>query len=178
MPSSACKTKTSAIKNPTSMPRHQDHARHCVASRGVCLSVERECTGNGCSLFFFNDTATTEIYTLSLHDALPISVRAHTRRAGALSPGIGDQLPHAGRKRRSVRLFSTTLRDRKSTRLNSSHSQISYAVFCLQNKDLRNKESHLNAETPGPRPPLRGESRSLPKCREGVHRQWMLAFFF
>src|SRR2546430_3934986 len=74
-------------------------------------------------LFFFNDTATTEIYTLSLHDALPISglvrstIRALSRRTVEL--------------RSSGRWFS---RDRKSTRLNSSHSQISYAVFCLKKK--------------------------------------------
>src|SRR5580692_4064876 len=70
--------------------------------------------------FFFNDTATTEIYTLSLHDALPIS--AAFRR---LSPEWPSPSPIS----RSVRG-----RDRKSTRLNSSHSQISYAVFCLKKK--------------------------------------------
>src|SRR2546430_3776495 len=77
--------------------------------------------------FFFNDTATTEIYTLSLHDALPIS------RNGAALPGDRarrccvrlPQRPPESRGRR---------RDRKSTRLNSSHSQISYAVFCLKKK--------------------------------------------
>src|SRR2546422_11481798 len=75
--------------------------------------------------FFFNDTATTEIYTLSLHDALPISdasdegtVRAknESRRSG---PGGGKT-------------------DRKSTRLNSSHGYISYAVFCLKKKKKKN----------------------------------------
>src|SRR5690348_18440065 len=70
--------------------------------------------------FFFNDTATTEIYTLSLHDALPIS-RSRCRRGrgcrGCASP--------CGRSHR---------RDRKSTRLNSSHPSISYAVFCLKKK--------------------------------------------
>src|SRR5574337_1526907 len=70
-------------------------------------------------VFFFNDTATTEIYTLSLHDALPIS-RAHRLRAARL-PG-------------SARGPRATNRDRKSTRLNSSHHSISYAVFCLQKK--------------------------------------------
>src|SRR2546430_9936492 len=74
--------------------------------------------------FFFNDTATTEIYTLSLHDALPIS-RVGARRvsqAGRLKgPGAGVRSPRLGI-------------DRKSTRLNSSHSQISYAVFCLKKK--------------------------------------------
>src|SRR5438270_9883634 len=71
--------------------------------------------------FFFNDTATTEIYTLSLHDALPIF------RGEILY--IGKALVLADRVR------SYFLKgDRKSTRLNSSHSQISYAVFCLKKK--------------------------------------------
>src|SRR2546430_4195738 len=72
--------------------------------------------------FFFNDTATTEIYTLSLHDALPIS-RGTDSRAGLRTPAS----PTAGAATR-------TDKDRKSTRLNSSHSQISYAVFCLKKK--------------------------------------------
>src|SRR2546428_13682563 len=76
--------------------------------------------------FFFNDTATTEIYTLSLHDALPISLvpapDPARRRAVALS-----------RRGQLVRLRAPH-GDRKSTRLNSSHDQISYAVFCLKKK--------------------------------------------
>src|SRR2546430_13747624 len=68
--------------------------------------------------FFFNDTATTEIYTLSLHDALPISPRRQ---------GPSRRAPAGG----SPRALRALVRDRKSTRLNSSHSQISYAVFCL-----------------------------------------------
>src|SRR3989337_730734 len=68
--------------------------------------------------FFFNDTATTEIYTLSLHDALPISTGCRRRRSRR--PGA--------RVRRRARA------DRKSTRLNSSHGSISYAVFCLKKK--------------------------------------------
>src|SRR6201999_4641357 len=73
-------------------------------------------------LFFFNDTATTEIYTLSLPDALPIyrDGRRTRRRAGQAQPG--DQ-------RRSA---DHPAADRKSTRLNSSHLGISYAVFCVQ----------------------------------------------
>src|SRR2546427_13178427 len=73
--------------------------------------------------FFFNDTATTEIYTLSLHDALPIYPPApsETRRGRA---AIARFPPYARDRR-----------DRKSTRLNSSHSQISYAVFCLKKKN-------------------------------------------
>src|SRR2546430_8259071 len=92
--------------------------------------------------FFFNDTATTEIYTLSLHDALPISVavagRGHrSRRSQARAPRWTQPEPR--------------LEDRKSTRLNSSHSQISYAVFCLKKKkptaarlrDLRTAPMHV-----------------------------------
>src|SRR6202042_688867 len=70
--------------------------------------------------FFFNDTATTEIYTLSLHDALPISLR---KRKAA-----GQRLPE-GRKHGA---HPDPVGDRKSTRLNSSHVEISYAVFCLK----------------------------------------------
>src|SRR2546422_7757712 len=83
--------------------------------------------------FFFNDTATTEIYTLSLHDALPISSRALSARdrARALEAVPGDG---PARRRRG-------LRDRKSTRLNSSHGYISYAVFCLKKKKKPN--SHV-----------------------------------
>src|SRR2546430_13174995 len=75
--------------------------------------------------FFFNDTATTEIYTLSLHDALPISGRRRrVRRWAGGARGQGGVGP-------------TVVLDRKSTRLNSSHSQISYAVFCLKKKTRR-----------------------------------------
>src|SRR3712207_7402106 len=85
--------------------------------------------------FFFNDTATTEIYTLSLHDALPICVYAQDMYIGA----------HP-QHRRSLRVYTETAwasifarnlfrrPDRKSTRLNSSHANISYAVFCLKKK--------------------------------------------
>src|SRR2546430_3598813 len=81
-----------------------------------------------CPFFFFNDTATTEIYTLSLHDALPIFPRP--------PPGVPVRIegrhkgPDAGHP-------SPPRADRKSTRLNSSHSQISYAVFCLKKKKHR-----------------------------------------
>src|SRR3712207_7065896 len=98
--------------------------------------------------FFFNDTATTEIYTLSLHDALPICLSSLTSQEGMI----------VERRQRSVaaspaRVFSEVQRvgggsgwpfanglwrlrglDRKSTRLNSSHANISYAVFCLKKK--------------------------------------------
>src|SRR5689334_23593678 len=81
--------------------------------------------------FFFNDTATTEIYTLSLHDALPIW--AH--RAG-VDVEVGVELLRLDAE--AARLQQPAQRgrdeDRKSTRLNSSHSSISYAVFCLKKK--------------------------------------------
>src|SRR2546430_10974091 len=74
------------------------------------------------SFFFFNDTATTEIYTLSLHDALPILELVLPALARVAAAAL------AGGRRRARGA------DRKSTRLNSSHSQISYAVFCLKKK--------------------------------------------
>src|SRR5688572_33500387 len=82
--------------------------------------------------FFFNDTATTEIYTLSLHDALPISRRCRGREGASptrRTSGRAAQFPgsRASTPRRPRQ-------DRKSTRLNSSHSEISYAVFCLKKK--------------------------------------------
>src|SRR2546428_7104090 len=97
--------------------------------------------------FFFNDTATTEIYTLSLHDALPISPAPRSRRLEPAAArrevradlsecsllderhGLG-RVPSAGRPAPAL-----PQRDRKSTRLNSSHDQISYAVFCLKKKN-------------------------------------------
>src|SRR3982751_6943763 len=74
-------------------------------------------------VFFFNDTATTEIYTLSLHDALPIccSTGPTSSSCGCWAAGGPG-------------------RDRKSTRLNSSHDQISYAVFCLKKKNKRTNQ--------------------------------------
>src|SRR5438309_4516481 len=84
--------------------------------------------------FFFNPTSTTQIYTLSLHDALPISLciarRSQLHRSAsssAASPSIAESRSPAIR----------AARDRKSTRLNSSHSSISYAVFCLKKKKGR-----------------------------------------
>src|SRR3989442_11073635 len=101
-----------------------------------------------CFIFFFNDTATTEIYTLSLHDALPISppanrgpsreeeidVRAHARGQFAELIRRRPQVPQA-------------IERSESTRLNSSHVRISYAVFCLKKK----KRHHRHAE-PAPHP--------------------------
>src|SRR3712207_7315502 len=87
-------------------------------------------------IFFFNDTATTEIYTLSLHDALPIFDGRHARRGSGSEPRctaarFGAYGPMSPRWRR---LAVRGIQDRKSTRLNSSHANISYAVFCLKKK--------------------------------------------
>src|SRR5438552_7147480 len=77
--------------------------------------------------FFINDTATTEIYTLSLHDALPISPAAARE---TLECAVPPSPPRGAVRRRR--------KDRKSTRLNSSHQIISYAVFCLKKKKKKN----------------------------------------
>src|SRR5256885_14008710 len=80
------------------------------------------------TFFFFNDTATTEIYTLSLHDALPISAAEMAALGTSAVPA-----KVAVRAGPCPAFFCT---DRKSTRLNSSHLVISYAVFCLKKKNL------------------------------------------
>src|SRR5688572_32695526 len=113
--------------------------------------------------FFFNDTATTEIYTLSLHDALPISF--YLNRFGAKGDGVtdctaafrsaidectkagggkvvvpaGTYLTGAIHLKNNVNL-EVSEGDRKSTRLNSRHSQNSYAVFCLKKKKKKKKK--------------------------------------
>src|SRR5256885_7904835 len=89
--------------------------------------------GPSSAIFFFNDTATTEIYTLSLHDALPIS--STWSNGTAMSSNGSHTKPSSG-----------SMEDRKSTRLNSSHLVISYAVFCLKKKNTA-------APRPGPRCP-------------------------
>src|SRR3712207_8526779 len=91
--------------------------------------------------FFFNDTATTEIYTLSLHDALPIcfprtvaqaeAFDAMLARHGLKLDGVIEFKVDEGAL---VKRIETRAADRKSTRLNSSHANISYAVFCLKKK--------------------------------------------
>src|SRR2546427_1285364 len=88
------------------------------------------------SFFFFNDTATTEIYTLSLHDALPIYWIWPLLAAAAWRSAAN------GMRRTEPSLISVcSVQDRKSTRLNSSHSQISYAVFCLKKKKNKRRNS-------------------------------------
>src|SRR5256885_5671124 len=96
--------------------------------------------------FFFNDTATTEIYTLSLHDALPIS-NSYIANGLDLKPGdevlMTDQEHPGGEQPWNLRAkrYGIVVRkiDRKSTRLNSSHLVISYAVFCLKKKNNNNQ---------------------------------------
>src|SRR5258708_14267457 len=117
------------------------------------------------SFFFFNDTATTEIYTLSLHDALPICHAvlraARSRAAGQHAPGAQPQRGGQGQQGDARfeehgwndafyagwAAFAST-RDRKSTRLNSSHQIISYAVFCLKKKKTPIKQTkHVTKTT-------------------------------
>src|SRR5688572_32630541 len=93
-------------------------------------------------IFFFTDPATTEIYTLSLHDALPISLEmARGRRRHG--PGLDDDRRRRGLRRQEP---APHHRDRKSTRLNSSHSQISYAVFCLKKKKKNKNKKKKNTK--------------------------------
>src|SRR5688572_31250383 len=91
--------------------------------------------------FFFDDAATTVIYTLSLHDALPIWASRSARCAWSSTAPPSSRAPPTAPSR-----FGTC-RDRKSTRLNFSHSQISYAVFCLKKKKPTHRlRSHVIAE--------------------------------
>src|SRR6202012_6187165 len=83
--------------------------------------------------FFFNDTAPTEIYPLSLHDALPIY---------AVWNGLLRHRVHGYRRQR----FRSGAVDRKSTRLNSSHANISYAVFCLKKRNDKICGRYLNID--------------------------------
>src|SRR2546426_3364833 len=102
--------------------------------------------------FFFNDTATTEIYTLSLHDALPISqvlppgTNIHVKDSLGVGlyipfPDFGDNPSYAATEgdRKQETGYKARPQDRKSTRLNSSHLVISYAVFCLKKKKAKRR---------------------------------------
>src|SRR5258708_30462052 len=101
--------------------------------------------------FFFNDTATTEIYTLSLHDALPICYAPPASAAPASPPARRHGAGVAGD------------RDRKSTRLNSSHQIISYAVFCLKKKKAETLfEEPQRTQSPACHIPLSREPPPLP----------------
>src|SRR5579864_6968630 len=108
--------------------------------------------------FFFNDTATTEIYTLSLHDALPISTLQPKQPYGRRQCQQGDLVAQS---------------DRKSTRLNSSHMSISYAVFCLKKKN-RHPLQRTKAGTAAPR--TRGAHEPGVQAAEGTARRRV--FFF
>src|SRR5256885_10051841 len=95
--------------------------------------------------FFFNDTATTEIYTLSLHDALPISADLEM---------VGSEYKNRGRRRFpefghiiGIAIENGPTKDRKSTRLNSSHLVISYAVFCLKKKKTKTSNNQTMTVT-------------------------------
>src|SRR5258705_9616205 len=107
------------------------------------------------SFFFFNDTATTEIYTLSLHDALPIYLEL-AEKLDAIRPDLAI----VGFKRlvlslqardlyedESLEADNREIGDRKSTRLNSSHLGISYAVFCLKKKKPTTKRAIIPDNT-------------------------------
>src|SRR2546422_6298304 len=94
--------------------------------------------------FFFNDTATTEIYTLSLHDALPICIDRVEGEAGLTRTAETGDYSQSITRNFDVDVFQVVLsRDRKSTRLNSSHGYISYAVFCLKKKKKRRPPNEI-----------------------------------
>src|SRR5437773_9177331 len=93
-------------------------------------------------LFFFNDTPTTEIYTLSLHDALPISNGSLPRPETLESLADDSHVERVVGRCRVGRIRGRDSEDRKSTRLNSSHITISYAVFCLKKKKKANNTLH------------------------------------
>src|SRR3712207_8130870 len=99
----------------------------------VCIDV----------IFFFNDTATTEIFTLSLHDALPILALLDLGHRAFLPLNDAAVQLVTCNAAGAVREVFVAGRDRKSTRLNSSHANISYAVFCLKKK----KEPHRSTNT-------------------------------
>src|SRR3712207_7977416 len=87
-------------------------------------------------VFFFNDTATTEIYALSLHDALPIFTARSAIELKVLVSERMKPLRVEGTETHQIGVPWHYGQDRKSTRLNSSHANISYAVFCLKKKNL------------------------------------------
>src|SRR5687768_18337431 len=104
--------------------------------------------GSSFVFFFFTDTATSDIYTLSLHDALPISLGAITSTALSsrarsiwLLKAPAWASPTAATSACGARISSAA--DRKSTRLNSSHGYISYAVFCLKKKKIKYTHTSL-----------------------------------
>src|SRR3712207_7346001 len=105
-------------------------------------------------MFFCNDTVTTEIYTLSLHDALPIFAHQNTLPVGEGAapsrPPEASSPPHPRPDAHDPPHGALYPRDRKSTRLNSSHANISYAVFCLKQKPTRSSKSRPTPTTSSP----------------------------
>src|SRR3712207_9062262 len=101
----------------------------------IVRSLDAETRQRAVIFVFFNDTATTEIYTLSLHDALPIS-------AGRLAVDE-EMMVEIANLKEAIHPHETlfVVEDRKSTRLNSSHANISYAVFCLKKKQPHHSPS-------------------------------------
>src|SRR3712207_7586704 len=102
--------------------------KSCCIERGIYIVV----------FFFFNDTATTEIYTLSLHDALPIFGITVTQGNRPLKNCVENTLRVLDMLDSHIPVYA----DRKSTRLNSSHANISYAVFCLKKKNNNISQFH------------------------------------
>src|SRR5256885_3612506 len=103
--------------------------------------------------FFFNDTATTEIYTLSLHDALPISLPWAVKICALAASRSARSMPGP--------------RDRKSTRLNSSHLVISYAVFCLKKKNTRTSALYAISDRRPPPIPVYIRRNMRHSCADG-----------
>src|SRR6516164_4978122 len=124
---------------------------------------------SGSFLFFFNDTPTPEIYTLSLHDALPICLPTEPQRPDRRSPLMSDRI--GARKT-----------DRKSTRLNSSHSSSSYAVFCLKKNKARRRGRRSSCADRGRCDRAAGYEHSRRDARRrrsrADHQGGQLLFFF
>src|SRR5690606_40233094 len=113
-------------------------------SNAVCARL----TDHEIASFSLNAPATTQLYTLSLHDALPISSptsRASRRASSTSSRASASTSPATSGRTRWRAASDTVLRDRKSTRLNSSHVKISYAVFCLKKKNKKQTTQNLTA---------------------------------
>src|SRR5712675_1359644 len=126
MPSSACKKKMAMSLEIGAPPTTATAAAPVPETQTIFV------------VFFFNDTATTEIYTLSLHDALPIRC---ARPSAPRSPGRRSSSRSSAGRWRPRRGGAA---DRKSTRLNSSHGYISYAVFCLKKKNKHTNAHYKN----------------------------------
>src|SRR5207244_8341452 len=117
------------------------------------LRSPHNCLVCACCLLFFTAPAPPSIYTLSLHDALPISLPQHRRRShmttcfaedSVIKQHTGDRLAARGGVQHLLKALIHHV-DRKSTRLNSSHQIISYAVFCLKKKKTDHKNDHSYA---------------------------------